>query len=190
MSHRGSGGGAWLERTQDELSVGTLKRKEGVGPGNNHCWAHTLYQVLDELIKASQFFDIIPIVAMRKLMFTKCKSLIQGPETIKENSHIFRTTSLHSNVYFYAKWLTALLACQNTTWSCKIQSTFNSPSGRFWAGVGAFLWRCFWSSGSSVDFAPTQWPCLSNFCTLPQPYRPSMPKELFASTLSNLIAIT
>lgn len=37
MSHRGSGGGAWLERTQDELSVGTLKRKEGVGPGNNHC---------------------------------------------------------------------------------------------------------------------------------------------------------
>ena len=158
MSHRGSGGGAWLERTQYALCVGTLKRKEGVGPGNEHWWAHTLYHVLDELTEASQFFDIgvtiIPILVMRKLMFTKCKSLIQGPETIKENSHIFRTTSVHSNVYFYAKWFAAPLAHQNTTWSCKIQSTFNSHSGRFWARVGAFLWTCFWSSGSSVDFPP------------------------------------
>lgn len=39
-------------------------------------------------------------------------------------------------------------------------------------------------------FPLIQWPCLSNFCTLPQPYQPSMPKELFASTLSNLTAIT
>ena len=38
--------------------------------------------MLDDLIEASQFFDIgvtiIPILVMRKLMFTKCKSLIQG----------------------------------------------------------------------------------------------------------------
>lgn len=158
MSHSGSCGGVWLARTQYALSVGTLKRKEGVGPGNNHCWAHTLYQVLDELIEASLFFDIdvpiIPILEMRKLMFTKRKSLIQSPETIKGNSPIFRTTSVLSNVYFYAKWFAALLAYQNPTWSCKVQSTFNSHSGRFWAGVGAFLWRCFWSSGSSVDFSP------------------------------------
>lgn len=97
---------------------------EGGGPGNNRYRAHTLFQVLYELIEATQFFEvgviIIPILEMRKLMFTKGKSITQGPETNKGNRHSEPHLFTPMCIFMLPEWFATLFAYQNHAWKCKI----------------------------------------------------------------------
>lgn len=100
------------------------KGMEGGRPGNNRGRAHTLFQVLYELIEATQFFEvgviIIPILEMRKLMFTKGKSLTQGPETNKGKRHSEPHLFTPMCIFMLPEWFATLLAYQNHAWKCKI----------------------------------------------------------------------
>ena len=100
------------------------KGMEGGGPGSNRYWAHALFQVLYELMEATQFFEvgdiIISILEMRKLISQKVNHLPKVLRQVREIRHSEPHLFTPMCIFMLPEWFATLLAYQNHAWKCKI----------------------------------------------------------------------